>query len=30
VTANFALRKGELDDEKVEAIVKALTEVLPK
>jgi hypothetical protein len=30
VTANFALRKGELDEAKADAIVKALTEVLPK
>jgi hypothetical protein len=30
VTANFALRKGELDDAKVDAIVKALAEALPK
>jgi len=30
VTANFALRKGELDDAKTEAIVKALSDVLPK
>jgi hypothetical protein len=30
VTANFALRKGELDDAKTDAIVKALSEVLPK
>ena len=30
VTANFALRKGELDEAKVEAILKALSEVLPK
>jgi hypothetical protein len=30
VTANFALRKGELDDAKADAITKALSEVLPK
>jgi hypothetical protein len=30
VTANFALRKGELDEAKADAIVKALSEVLPK
>jgi hypothetical protein len=30
VTANFALRKGELDKAKTKAIVKALSEVLPK
>jgi hypothetical protein len=30
VKANFALRKGELDDAKADAIVKALDEVLPK
>jgi len=30
VIANFALRKGELDDAKTDAIVKALAEVLPK
>jgi len=30
VTANFALRKGELDKKKTEAIVKALSDVLPK
>jgi hypothetical protein len=30
VTANFALRKGELDDAKADAIVKALSEVLPR
>lgn len=30
VTANFALRKGELDEAKTDAIVKALSEVLPK
>src|SRR5262249_17352657 len=29
VTANFALRKGELDDTKADAIVKALSNVLP-
>lgn len=29
VTANFALRKGELNSAKIEAIVKALSEVLP-
>jgi hypothetical protein len=29
VTANFALRKGELDDAKTDAIVKAVTDVLP-
>jgi hypothetical protein len=29
VTANFALRKGELDEAKADAIVKALTAVLP-
>jgi hypothetical protein len=30
VAANFALRKGELDEAKVEAIVKAVSDVLPK
>jgi hypothetical protein len=30
VTANFALRKGELDKAKTDAIVRALTEALPK
>ena len=30
VTANFALRKGELNDAKADAIVKALSDVLPK
>jgi hypothetical protein len=30
VTANFALRKGELDDAKGEAILTALSLVLPK
>jgi hypothetical protein len=30
VKANFALRKGELDEEKTDAIVEALAEVLPK
>jgi hypothetical protein len=30
VTANFALRKGELDEAKADAIVKALSQVLPK
>ena len=30
VTANFALRKGELDEAKTDAIVKALSEALPK
>ena len=30
VTANFAFRKGELDDAKTKAIVKALSDVLPK
>jgi hypothetical protein len=30
VMANFALRKGELDEAKADAIVKALSEVLPK
>jgi hypothetical protein len=29
VTANFALRKGELDDAKTDAIVKAIAAVLP-
>jgi hypothetical protein len=29
VAANFALRKGELDDAKADAIVKALADVLP-
>src|SRR5262245_44645514 len=29
VTANFALRKGELNDATVDAIVKALSNVLP-
>jgi hypothetical protein len=30
VVANFALRKGELDENRTEAILKALTQVLPK
>jgi hypothetical protein len=30
VTANFALRKGELDEAKADAIVKALSDVLPR
>ena len=30
VMANFALRKGELDEAKADAIVKALSDVLPK
>ena len=30
VTANFALRKGELNDAVADAIVKALSQVLPK
>lgn len=30
VTANFALRKGELNEAKIDAIVKALSEALPK
>jgi hypothetical protein len=30
VTANFALRKGELDEAKADAIAKALADVLPK
>ena len=30
VTANFALRKGELDEAKADAVVKALADVLPK
>jgi hypothetical protein len=30
VTANFAFRKGERNDEKIEAIVKAQSDVLPK
>jgi hypothetical protein len=30
VTANFALRQEDLDDAKIEAIVKALSDVLPK
>jgi len=30
VTANSALRKGELDEAKTDAIVTALSEVLPK
>jgi hypothetical protein len=30
VTANFAFRQGELDDEASEAILEALTKVLPK
>ena len=30
VVANFALRKGELDDAKCDAIVAALAQVLPK
>lgn len=30
VTANFALRNGELDETKADAIVKALSDVLPK
>jgi hypothetical protein len=29
VTANFALRKGELNDAKIDAIVKAIADVLP-
>jgi hypothetical protein len=29
VQANFALRKGELDDDKIDAIVAALCQVLP-
>ena len=29
VTANFALRKGELDDARADAIVKAISDVLP-
>lgn len=28
--ANFALRRGELDEAKVDAIVKALSDVLPR
>ena len=30
VTANFALRKGELDEAKIDAIVKAVSDMLPK
>jgi hypothetical protein len=30
VTANFALRKGELDDTTADAILKALADVLPR
>ena len=30
VMANFALRKGELNEAKIDAIVKAVGEVLPK
>jgi hypothetical protein len=30
VTANFALRKGDLGEAKADAIVKALSDVLPK
>jgi hypothetical protein len=30
VTANFALRKGELTSAKIEEIVKAFTDILPK
>jgi hypothetical protein len=30
VTANFALRLGELDEAKIDAIAKAVSEVLPK
>jgi hypothetical protein len=30
VTANFALRRGELNEARTEAIVNALSEVLPK
>ena len=30
VTANFAFLKGQLDDTKADAIVKAVAEVLPK
>jgi hypothetical protein len=30
VVANFALRKGELDEEKGDAILEALSKVLPK
>ena len=30
VTANFALRKGELDEARADAILKALSDVLPK
>ena len=30
VTANFALRKGELDEATADAILKALSDVLPK
>ena len=30
VTANFALRKGELDEAMADTIVKALSEALPK
>jgi len=30
VTANFALRMADLDDAKTEAIIKALSDVLPK
>ncbi len=30
VTANFAFRKGEFNDAKADAVVKALSDVLPK
>jgi len=30
VKANFAFKKGELDDKKVEEIIKALPKILPK
>lgn len=30
VAANFAIRKGELDEAKADAIIKVLSEVLPK
>jgi hypothetical protein len=30
VTANFALRKGELDEAKTDAIVEALSKMMPK
>ena len=30
VTANFALRKGELDEAKADAILKAVAQMLPK